>query len=221
MRSTEWILAAVVVGCTSVAAVGQPCGYQCGGCWAGWGPLSGEPCCSPPAYSVSAWRGPCCCWANPQPCCNNAWDGYCTHHARAQAFWAQVGVPKTRCCYPCVTPRMQGGVSEACPEGSAPIAQSTPSPAAVAPAGPAPNAQPAPSHTPIPDSSNAAPSHPAPPATNPPSARPARPAAPVPDSSREAPKPAVASGPAISTPPSGTPMPPDEAFREIGKPWIR
>ena len=26
-----------------------------------WGPLSGEACCSPPGFSVSAWAGPCCC----------------------------------------------------------------------------------------------------------------------------------------------------------------
>ena len=100
MRSTGWILAmAMVAGSIGSASGGQPCG----GCIGGAAPqqanhafLGGEACCSPTGYAgYSALPG--CCCENDQPCCNNAWDGYCEHHAKVQAFWAHVGTPKPRC----------------------------------------------------------------------------------------------------------------------------
>ena len=83
MRWTGWVLAtAVIAGCAGQASGGQP---GCVGCAGGaalgqpnYASLSGEACCSPNGYSgVSAIPG--CCCSQSQPCCNNAWDGYCEH----------------------------------------------------------------------------------------------------------------------------------------------
>jgi len=140
MRWTGWILA-IVVGYTGQASGGQPGCVGCGGESAGWqasqGALSGEACCSPPGYSGHTANAGCC-YVNSRPCCDNAWDGYCEHHARVQAFWSRVGVPKTR-CYPSAMPRMPMRPYSEC---SAPTVQRTP---AVAPVPASPSVSPTPS----------------------------------------------------------------------------
>ena len=142
MRWTGWILAAIVGGYAGLASGGQPGCAGCGAGSAGWqayqGALGGEACYSPPGYSSGYMAHPGNCGANQRPCCNNAWDGYCEHHARVQAFWTQVGVPKTRCC-PAVMPRMP---MTPCSECSAPTVQRTP---AVAPLPALPSTPPTPS----------------------------------------------------------------------------
>ena len=100
MRWTGWILAAIAVGCASVASGGQPCCQGCGGCGVRcWGPLSGEACCSPPGLSLSAWGGPSCCCGNQCPCCDNAWDGYC----HIMPGFRRVG-PRSGCRKPSLLP---------------------------------------------------------------------------------------------------------------------
>jgi len=143
MRWTGWILAATMfAGCVGQASGGQP---GCAGCVGGsalWQPnvasLSGEACCSPNGYAgVSAIPG--CCCSRSQTCCDNAWDGYCDHHAKVQAFWSRVGTPKVRSC-----PRVQRRVpapAAPCVEYPAPTAQPTP---AVTPVQPRPPVQPTP-----------------------------------------------------------------------------
>ena len=214
MRWTGWILAAMTVGCAGMAS-GQPCCQECGAYSMGWGPLSGEACCSPPGFSLSAWRGPCCCCANQQPCCNNAWDGYCAHHARAQAFWAQVGVPKGRGSCACATPRMPAGGCVTCSGGSAPTSQPMTPPAVVAPAAGTP---PATSLAPAAGPSKEAPMPSLGPNSGSPSARPVPPPPPIPDSSHQTPKPSAMPS---SVSPGDLPTPPDEAFRGVGQPWLR
>jgi hypothetical protein len=214
MRWTGWILVVIVVGSVGVAGGGQPCCPECGEYAAVWGPLSGEAGCSPPGLALSAWRGPSCCCANQQPCCDNAWDGYCQHHARAQAFWTQVGVPKTRCC-PCYMPRTQMTVCGGCPQCSPATVQPTPSPAADAPA---PSVQRIPAMTPVPEPSDGAPTTPLPRGPALPSVQPAPAAKPRPDSATGSPKPSATP---VSASPSKPTTPPDEAFREIGQPWLR
>jgi len=102
MQWTGWVLAVMAMGYASVAS-GQGGCSGCSGYYRGtaaWAALSGPPGCSPPGLSLSAWNGPVCCCANQNPCCDNAWDGYCAHHARVQAFWTRVGTgaPAPRCC---------------------------------------------------------------------------------------------------------------------------
>ena len=213
MRWTGWFLAAIVVGYAGVAG-GQPCCQECGGYSMGWGPLSGEACCSPPGLSLSAWRPSCCC-GNQRPCCDNAWDGYCVHHARVQAFWAQVGVPKVR-CYPMAVQRAPARAYTVYSEGAPPTAQPTPSPAATTPA---PSERP--SLAPVPEPSNAAPMPPAAPAPASPAARPAPADVPIPPPPSEAPKPSAAPGSTSSTSLKEAPMPPDEAFRGVSPLWLR
>ncbi len=205
MRWSGWILAAAVVGYAGVAS-GQPGCVGCGGRSAAWLALSGEAGCSPPGYSLSAWVGPRCCCANQQPCCDNAWDGYCEHHARVQAFWAQVGVPKCRCC-PAAMPRMQMRVYTVCPECSPSANQPTASPSAV---------QPTPSLAPIPAPSKEAPKSPLPPIPDSPGVR----AVPSVPPAAASPKSASSVTP-DSALPNEPPMPPDEAFRELGQSWLR
>jgi hypothetical protein len=172
MRWTGWILAAIAVVHTGLASGGQPGCAGCGGGSAGWqgyqGALSGEACYSPPGYSTGYAAHPGNCGENQRPCCNNAWDGYCAHHARVQAFWTQVGVPKTRCC-PAAVRRMP---MRPCAESSAPAVQQTP---AVAPVPASPSApQPTPAAAPLPP---------------PPSPPPTPPPAPVPPPPGEPPTP--------------------------------
>jgi hypothetical protein len=104
MRATGWILAtALIAGLVATANGGQS---GCAGCIGAGGPwpvnvaaLSGEACCSPNGYAGHSALPGCCC-TNHRPCCDNAWDGYCEHHARVQAFWTRVGTgaPVPRCC---------------------------------------------------------------------------------------------------------------------------
>ena len=172
MRWTGWILTAVAIGYVGVAS-GQPACPECGGQSAAWAALSGPAGCSPPGLSLSAWRGPSCCCTNQRPCCDNAWDGYCEHHARVQAFWTQVGVPKYRCCPPAMVRAQTGGYT-VCSDCPAPTVQPTSSPATSTSA---PSLRPAPSLAPIPV----------------PSVAPTPSVAPVPASPKtETPKPSVA-----------------------------
>ena len=202
MRWTGWILTAIVVGYVGVAS-GQPICTECGGRSLAWQALSGEACCSPPGLALSAWRGPSCCCTNQRPCCDNAWDGYCEHHARVQAFWTQVGVPKHRCSSVMLRTQTRGyAVCSQCPAATAAV-QPTPSPAT---ATPAPSVRPtaSPPPIPVPDSS---------------SVRPTPSAAPVPALPKdETPKAPVAPDSKV---PSEPPMPPGEAFRGVGQFWLR
>lgn len=52
--------------------------------------LCGPPCCSPFGYALT----PGCCEYS-RPCCENAWDGYCEHRAKVEAFWSRIGAPKS------------------------------------------------------------------------------------------------------------------------------
>ena len=218
MRWSGWILAAMVVGYAGVAS-GQPGCVGCGGRSAAWLALSGEPGCSPPGLSLSAWAGPSCCCANQRPCCNNAWDGYCEHHARVQAFWTQVGVRKCRCCPP-VMPRMQVRVFTVSPDkDDSPIFVDHGFAAVPAKIGTVPSppvVQPTPSLAPVPAPSNEAPKPPLRPTPDSPGVRstPSVPAVPASPSSA----PAVAPD---SAPLSEAPMPPGEAFREVSQSWLR
>lgn len=45
----------------------------------------GAPACAAPFYGT-----PGCCECPPGPC-DNAWDGYCEHKGRCQAFWHKIG----------------------------------------------------------------------------------------------------------------------------------
>jgi hypothetical protein len=163
MRWTRWILA-IVVGFAGTASGGQPACNGCGGGSAGWqayaGDLSGEAGCSPPGFTGPiASRGCGCCCVNHQPCCNNAWDGYCEHHAKVQAFLSRVGMPKTRC----YAGTMSAAPMRSCSACS--VATTQPAPPS---AQPAPRAvQPTPPPAPLPPS----PASP-PPSTTPPPPRP-------------------------------------------------
>jgi hypothetical protein len=138
MRWTGWIMAAAMIaGCAGQASAQ----FGCSGCAGGWAPwqanwayLSGEACCSPPGYSGGAiCPGPC------RSCCDNAWDGYCCHHARVQAWAYRVGVPKAPCCLGLL--RRAALLSPACDACSS----STPEAAsAITPARPLPSAAPTP-----------------------------------------------------------------------------
>jgi hypothetical protein len=148
MRWTGWIMAAAMVaGCAGQASGGQPGCVGCVGGSALWQPnlasLSGEACCSPNGYSgVSAIPGHCC--VPSQPCCANAWDGYCEHKARVQAWVNRIGTPSPR-WYPCA-PRRVWASAPQCIESASP-AQPTP---AAPPAKPRPVARPAPAAEPSP-----------------------------------------------------------------------
>jgi hypothetical protein len=50
--------------------------------------LSGPPCFSPPGCTSA--QGCCEC---PPSACDNAWEGYCQHKAKWQAFFTKVGTP--------------------------------------------------------------------------------------------------------------------------------
>jgi hypothetical protein len=209
MRWTGWILTAIVVGYVGVAS-GQPTCTECGGRSLAWQALSGEACCSPPGLALSAWRGPNCCCTNQRPCCDNAWDGYCEHHARVQAFLTQVGVPKYRCSPVMLRAQTRGyTVCSECPAATAAV-QPPPSPATTTPA---PSVRPTSSPPPIPAPSNVAP------VPDSSSVRPTPSVAPVLVSPRnEPPKSAVAPDSKL---PSELPMPPGEAFRGVGQSWLR
>jgi hypothetical protein len=101
MRWTQWIWTAAIVA----ACVGQANGqFGCRGCGGGQSNpmyLSGEACYSPPGYAGGIATSGCSGYCGPsRTCCDNAWAGYCCHHAKVQAFLTRVGVPKVR-CYPC------------------------------------------------------------------------------------------------------------------------
>jgi hypothetical protein len=124
MRWTGWILATIVVGYAGFASGGQPDCLGCGGAAANQGALSGAPCCSPPGYAQGYAATNACCCAPERPCCSNAWDGYCDHRARVQAFWSRVGVPKAPRCYcPGPMPRLPMRAGSEC---SVPLTQRTP-----------------------------------------------------------------------------------------------
>jgi hypothetical protein len=142
MRRTGWILAtAMIAGCVGQAGGGQP-GYVGSGEGSTLGQpnyasLSGEACCSPNGYAGSSpIHSSCCC--NSNPCCNNAWDGYCEHKARVQAWVSRIGAKPQWC--PCV-PRRASSIVPPCVEYSAPTAQPTP---AVAPVKRLPTVRPMP-----------------------------------------------------------------------------
>jgi hypothetical protein len=140
MRWMAWILAAAMAaGCAGQASGGQPGRVEYAGRAAVWQPslasLSGEACCSPNGYAgVSAIPG--CCCGKSQPCCDNAWDGYCEHKARVQAWLARVGTAQPQWC-PRVERRVLSSASP-CVEHSAPTAQPTRAVAPVKPRPPAP-----------------------------------------------------------------------------------
>jgi hypothetical protein len=207
MRWTGWILAAIVVACAGPACGGQPGCVGCGGGLGGWqgcqGALCGEACCSPPGYSGYTGSPSCC--VNPRPCCNNAWDGYCEHHAKVQAFWARVGTPKPSCCRPSPQPRV---LMMSCSDRAASTVQQTPT---VAPVSASPTVPPTPSPAvaPVPASP-----------TVPPTPSPA--VAPIPASpgTPPTPPPAVAPDPpSSSVPPTSSDS--DEAFRGVCQLWLR
>jgi hypothetical protein len=127
MRWTGLILA-IVVGWAGSASGGQHgnWGYAgCQGCRQAYpAELAGEACCSPPGYSGPMKNAACCC-GNPCPGCNNAWDGYCEHHAKVQAWVAGVGVPKVR-CYPAYSGTVSRMPTTSCSDCSAPPVQQKP-----------------------------------------------------------------------------------------------
>lgn len=87
MRWTGGVFAAMVlvVGTTGAAPAGQPGCMNCNRTAAN-SPWAAEACAAPAGFTCT----PGCC-EERRPCCDNAWDGYCEHHARVQAFWACVG----------------------------------------------------------------------------------------------------------------------------------
>jgi hypothetical protein len=89
MRLMAFALAAAMVAGSWAAAVGYAGCQGCGKSVVGGGAFCGPACSSPNGYTLS----PGCC-ENTQPCCNNAWEGYCEHRAKVQAFWANVGTPR-------------------------------------------------------------------------------------------------------------------------------
>ena len=97
MQRINWILtAAVIVGVFgSTAGLHAGCGCNCAMTYQERA-LCGEACCSPSeCYHLT----PGCC-EDSHPGFDNAWDGYCEHRAKVQAFWAKVGTPKPRRCRP-------------------------------------------------------------------------------------------------------------------------
>jgi hypothetical protein len=102
MQWTGGVFAAmvVVVGCVGSAGAGQPGCTNCNRT-AKAGPWTAEACAAPAGFGCL----PGCC-EERRHCCDNAWAGYCEHHARVEAFWAGVGVfdkPNRQhiCRYPC------------------------------------------------------------------------------------------------------------------------
>lgn len=87
MRWTGGVFAAMVlvVGTTGTAPAGQPGCMNCNRTAAN-SPWAAEACAAPAGFTCTP--GSC---EERRPCCDNAWDGYCEHHARVQAFWACVG----------------------------------------------------------------------------------------------------------------------------------
>jgi hypothetical protein len=82
------IAGGLVLACMAVAAQAD-CG--CGGMSKrSFYSLSGPPCFSPPGCGVSS---PGCCECPPSAC-DNAWEGYCQHKAKWQAFFTKVGTPR-------------------------------------------------------------------------------------------------------------------------------
>jgi len=65
-------------------------GCNCGGASPGsYYSLCGPACFAPPGFCTA----PGCCECPPSAC-DNAWDGYCQHKARWQAYFYQVGTPR-------------------------------------------------------------------------------------------------------------------------------
>jgi hypothetical protein len=236
MRSTGWILAAIILGCAGWANGDQFGCAGCGGQPAGWqayqAALSGEACASPPGFSLGAGGTPCC-WTNQSPCCDNAWDGYCEHRARVQAYWYQVGTPRPG-CYPVLRsmPRVvQTRVYYGCPPATVqrlpaptPVTASpnVPSTPSLSPVPDSPKLQPTPSTTPALPSVQPTPEPPVSPTPKSPNVQPTPtpPASPAPKSPNVQPTPT----PSVSSAPeslSEAPMPPGEAFRGIGQLWLR
>jgi len=82
----------------------------------------GPACFAPPGYCLA----PGCCECPPSAC-DNAWDGYCEEKAKWQAFFTQVGTPRTH-CRGCLL-RIPGGTCDSSPEIQ-PVAEPQPKPAA-------------------------------------------------------------------------------------------
>jgi hypothetical protein len=138
MRWTDWILTAAMVAVCVGQANGQSGCRGCGGGTAAWQSnsmyLAGEACLSPPGYAGGIAMSGCYCGPS-QPCCDNAWAGYCCHHAKVQAFLTRIGVPKVR-CYP-GSPKavMPAAGCVECPD---PTEQPTPTVAPIRPLPPVP-----------------------------------------------------------------------------------
>jgi hypothetical protein len=144
MRWTQWIWTAALVA----ACVGQANGqFGCRGCGGGQSNsqyLSGDACYSPPGYAGGIASSGCSGYCGPsRSCCDNAWAGYCCHHAKVQAFLTRIGTPKVR-CYPC-GPQTMTAVADDLhyPDGMVPSKQSTPT---VAPPKPLPPVPPTPAN---------------------------------------------------------------------------
>lgn len=91
MRKTTFIVSVsgvMIAFCLAVAAQAGDCG--CGGATPkNYKALCGPPCFSPPGCGSGNLK-PGCCECQPTAC-DNAWDGYCEHKAKVQAFFTQVG----------------------------------------------------------------------------------------------------------------------------------
>ena len=84
---TGVIAGGLILVCMAIAAKAD-CG--CGGMSnRSYNSLSGPPCFSPPGCAVA----PGCCECPPSAC-DNAWEGYCQHKAKWQAYFTKVGTPR-------------------------------------------------------------------------------------------------------------------------------
>ena len=131
MRWIVWASALsilILVQAANVEAAGcSTCNGNDGGSYRAY---RGPACYSPNGYNLT----PGCCICPPSAC-DNAWDGYCQEKAKWQAYFTQVGTPRTHChgC-PTMVP------AETC-FGSPtfqPVAEPQPKPAVKSPLPPAP-----------------------------------------------------------------------------------
>ena len=217
MRWSGWILAAMVVGYAGVASGGQPGCVGCGGRSAAWLALSGEAGCSPPGYVVERLGRP------PLLLCESTalLQQRLGRLLRTSRKSSGVLGPSRRSEMPLLSRGHATDADEGLYGLPREIRQSSRSGFASVHAkmdSPSPPVvQPTPSLAPIPAPSNEAPKSPLP--TNsrfrPACGRRLRfPQVPASPSSA----PSVAPNSALAR---EAPMPPDEAFREVGQSWLR
>ena len=126
MRWTISASVTLLVGLASSASAGQPACANCNSgptaAWVARG-FGAEACASPCGYSLQ----PGCC-EDTRHCCDNAWDGYCEHRARVDAFWARVGTPEA-CGRGCFGRAARGAGCETCLPCSGSNCNGSPTPA--------------------------------------------------------------------------------------------